>query len=509
MSRIVRFTDRTRAETVRCDVCIVGSGAGGAVLAAKLAEAGHKVVIIEEGSPWPRQQLTLQERDAYPGMYQERATRATADQAITILQGRTVGGSTTINWTTCFRTPAHILAHWESHFGWQNASPADMDPHFASVEERLNIHRWEAFTPNANNHVIERGAEALGWEWGRLRRNVRGCANSGYCGMGCPVDGKQAMGITYLVDAMTAGATIYAETRALRFERQGDRVVALEAVGISPGAGSPDGFALRVEADRFVSSGGAINTPALLLRSGLDGGGRVGKRTFIHPVVALLGIHKEPVEPYYGAPQSVGSHQFIHRGAGKMGFFLEAAPLHPVLGAVAFHGFGEQMAEKLGHLPYISATLALCVDGVLEGDVGGEVTLTSTGQPKLHYPIREPLKEAFQAAHRRLFEVVLASGAEEAMALHHDTLRMHHLDALDAVDHRTYGAHQHAIFTAHQMGGCTMGADPNRSVVDLQHRVRGISNLYVVDGSILPTALGVNPSQTIYGIAHRAAGLLT
>ena len=487
----------------RCDVCIVGSGAGGAVLAAGLAEAGLSVIMLEEGGYHTRNDFTLNEGDAYPAMYQDRGTRATSDLAITILQGRSVGGSTTVNWTTCFRTPERILEHWQRVHGLE-LDAATLAPHFEAVEQRLSIKEWPREVANANNQVLYRGCDALGWAVAPLRRNVKGCANSGYCGLGCPVDGKQAMHVTYLPDAVFAGMDLYANARVDRFEVEAGRVVAVHARVMSDHAGLPDGPRITIRPKVAVCAGGAINGPALLLRSGLTGAGRVGTRTFLHPVVATVGDFPDPIRPFFGAPQAAGSHHFIDRGADKVGFFIEAAPLHPMLSAVAYNPFGQRLHTQMADLASANGLLALQVDGLLPQDDGGTVSLKADGRIQVDYPVRPFLVESMRFATEQLVKIQLAAGAVEVGTAHLDPVRVRTEADLVKLESAAYGAHEHAIFTAHQMGGCAMGADPERSVVDLEHRFRGVDNLFVVDGSVLPTSLGVNPSETIYGLAHRA-----
>jgi len=484
-----------------CDVCIVGSGAGGAVLAAGLVAQGLDVVMLEAGGAFTHEDFDLHEKSAYPAMYQDRGTRATADLAISILQGRTVGGSTTVNWTTCYRTPERILTHWEREHGIEGLDADTLRPHFEAVEERLHIHKWPEGMANANNRVVLRGARALGWEADTTRRNVKGCANSGFCGMGCPVDGKQAMHVTYLRDAVAGGLRLYADTEARRVVVEGGRAVRVDASVLGRSDSRDTGRRVVVRPKAVALCGGAINSPALLLRSGLDLGGRVGRRTFLHPVVGMAGLFEERIEGFYGAPQSAASHHFIERGTDKVGFFLEAAPVHPMLIALGTGGFGAAHAAFMEKLPHAAALLALCVDGLVPGDDGGTVSLRSDGRIRVDYPVRPALEEGFRAAHRALAELALAAGASEAISMHADPVFMASTSDLARLDAAPYGAHAHGIFTAHQMGGCGMGAD---GVVDAEHRLRGVGNLFVVDGSVLPTALGVNPSQTIYGLAHRA-----
>jgi hypothetical protein len=254
-----------------------------------------------------------------------------------------------------------------------------------------------------------------------------------------------------------------------------------------------------------VVSGGAINSPGLLLRSGINPAGRVGLRTFLHPVVGMIGRYKDPVEGFYGAPQSIASHQFVEPDAGQVGFFFETAPVHPMLAASAYPGFGLPMQGFIQELAHVGIMIALHVDGFLPGDEGGTVSLRPGGLPKLNYPVSGPLRQAMATSHKRLAELNFAAGADWVSTLHTNPVKMSDSSDLKRLDDQSYGAFQHAIFSAHQMGGCAMGADPNRSVVDQRCQVRGLTNLFVVDGSVLPTSLGVNPSQTIYGMAHWAA----
>lgn len=487
-----------------CDVCIVGSGAGGGFLAAGLAARGLSVVMLEEGSHRVTADFDLQERHAYPQLYQERGTRATADLAISILQGRTVGGGTAVNWTTCFRTPDRVLRHWQEAHGLEDWSAEALAPHFDAVEARLGIAEWPIELINANNRVLWEGCRALGYEVKPLRRNVRGCANTGYCGVGCPVGAKQSGFLTTLPDAVAAGMQLFANLRADRVELDGDRVVAVHAVALDPVTDRPTGRRVTVRAKVTAVCGGAINSPALLLRSGLSEGG-VGRRTWLHPVVAIPSVHAHRIDGWAGAPQSVGSHAFFDRGPGKVGFFLETTPLQPMLASTGAPVFGAEKQAGLALLPHTASLIAVCVDGLLPGDEGGTVTLRPDGRPRIDYPIGPALQEAFREAMKRMARIALAAGAREAASLHLDAIRMTAEADVARLDSAPYGANQHAIFTAHQMGGCGMGLDPATSVVDPQLRHHRVQNLFVVDGSVLPSAVGVNPSETIYAVAHRAA----
>ena len=500
---ILGAADLTADVDVSCDGCVLGSGAGGAVLAAGLAEQGLSVVILEEGGHFTSKQFRkLDEAWSFPALYQERGTRATADLAITVLQGRSVGGGTTVNWTTCFRTPERILARWREAHGLE-LTAEELAPHFDAVEARLGIERWEAAPPNENNHKLALAAERLGWTWERTRRNVRGCANSGYCGFGCPYDAKQAMGLTYVPDAVAAGARVYSDTRADRIEVEGDRVRAIHASVMDPRRDRPGRTRVVVRPKVAVVAGGAINSPALLLRS-VIGGGPLGRRTFLHPVVSVSGVYDAPVHGWYGAPQSVSSHEFIDRGPDEYGFFLEHAPVHPMLAGVSLPVGGAAQQEAMGLLARTSSMLALHVDGLLPGDDGGTVSLRGDGRARLDYPIPERLQRAMRSSHGIMARAHLAAGAVRVATLHGTPRVLASEAELPLLDEAPYGAGEVAVFSAHQMGGCAMGPDPATSVVGPDLRHHRVPNLFVVDGSVLPTALGVNPSETIYGLAHRA-----
>ena len=283
-----RVIDATRLErdlVLEADAVIVGTGAGGGTTAEILAEAGWRVVMLEEGPLKSSRDFRMLESDAYPQLYQESAARKTRDKAINILQGRCVGGGTTVNWTSSFRTPPATLAYWRTHFGLDGFSVDAMAPWFERMERRLSIAPWEV-APNANNAALARGAGKLGIVAPAIRRNVKGCWNLGYCGMGCPTNAKQSMLVTTIPAALDRGGSLVTGARAHRLVVAGDRITALEARAMDAAGVAPTARVITVRAKYFISAAGAIGTPALLLRSGVPDPHRlVGKRTFLHPSV--------------------------------------------------------------------------------------------------------------------------------------------------------------------------------------------------------------------------------
>jgi choline dehydrogenase-like flavoprotein len=486
---------------VEVDFCVVGSGAGGSIAAAMLAQAGAHVAIIEEGAHHTKRDFNMQEAWAYPALYQEHGNRATDDLAIMILQGRAVGGGTTVNWTSSFRTPEATLRLWAERHGVRGLDAATLAPHFGAVEQRLSIGKGNEDDVNRNNRKLWDGAARLGWGPELIRRNVKGCARLGYCGMGCPLDAKQSALITYVPDAIAAGAEVYTDCRARLLETDRGRARAVVADVLDRATDRVRGRLVVHVRRGIVLAAGAINTPALLLRSKAGtGSGVVGKRTFLHPTVPMTAFYDEPIEGFYGAPQSVSVHHFADRGE-DVGYFLETAPTHPMLTAIAFPGGGDAHREKLARLAYAQATVALLIDGHHD-DAGGTVSVDGEGRAKLRYPISSALREAGVHALQSMARLQLAAGAREVVTLHDSPLTLRGEADLARVAEAPFGANLHTLFSAHQMGGCPMGEDPRTSVVSSRGRHHELESLWIVDGSVFPTSLGVNPQLSIYAHAR-------
>ncbi len=491
--------------TLDADICIIGTGAGGAVAASIFARSGKTVVLLEEGGYYTSADFTARERDTEPRLYQEGMTRTTKDAGISVLQGKAVGGTTVVNWTTSFRTPEDVVDHWHKKHAVGGFAYADLIPHYEAIERRLAIAKVPYDSLNANNRTLYDGCKKLGWEVDTLRRNVFGCLQSGFCHLGCPVNAKRSMLVTMIPDALDAGARLLFRARADKLERAGGAIARVRGTLLDAEGRSATGKSFTVTARRFIVSGGAINSPALLLRSGLDSGGLVGARTFLHPVIGSSALYDEPIEPQRGAPQSAASHHFAHRG-DEMGFFLEAAPWYPGLASTAAPGYGSSHADFMRQVAHTATHIAIGIDGFHDDLPGGRVTLRSSGAPLLDYAITPKMWSAFRFAQKRLAEAQFASGARKVMTLHERPVVLEGKLDEAAIDAARWEIGCVPVFTAHQMGGCPMGDDPAVSVVrssDLRHHT--IENLHVIDGSVFPTSLGVNPQESIYGLSHLMA----
>ena len=497
--------------TLEADIAIVGSGAGGATSAEILSAAGFKVLLIEEGGLFTSSDFKLQEDEAYPALYQEGLGRMSKDGAITILQGRAVGGTTLVNWTSCFRTPEPTLAHWASEHGVRGHSSDELAPWFARMEERLGISPW-AMPPNANNDVLRRGCEQLGLHWQVIPRNVRGCWNLGYCGLGCPTNAKQSMLVTSIPALLDNGGELVYLARAERLQLDGERVAGLECVAMDERSVAPTGRRIQVRARHYILAGGSINTPGLLLRSEApDPHGILGKRTFLHLTTFSWAQFDQPINPFYGAPQSIYSDHFQwQNGAtGPMGYKLEVPPMQPGFSATVLGGTGVANSELMQQLPNSNMMIALLRDGFHPDSSQGEVQLRNDGSPVLDYRLTDYTWEAVRRTYQSMADIQFAAGARTVTPVHNDARPAKNLaearEMIDALDLRRFKAR---LGSAHVMGGCAMGEDATRAVTDSLGRHHQVENLSIHDGSLFPTSIGANPQLSIYGITARLSSLL-
>lgn len=491
---------------IETDIAIIGTGAGGGTSAEILTKAGLKVLLIEEGPLKSSDSFRMDEREAYRDLYQENAGRMSKDGAISILQGRCVGGSTVVNWTSSFRTPEPTLNHWQQEFDVKDSSPEEMAPWFAQMEQRLNISPW-IVPPNENNSVLSRGSEALGISWKVIPRNVAGCWNLGYCGTGCPTNAKQSMLVTTIPSALEKGASLLYQARAERLALDGDKVAGIELTALDTNK-KPNGNKIIVKAKQVIMACGGINGPALLLRSQVpDPQELVGKRTFLHPVPFIFAQFDEKIDPYYGAPQSIYSDHFQWESVdGQMGYKLEVPPMQPGLTSVLMSGHGEDMVESMSQLPNTHSMLALLRDGFNEESQGASIELADDGSPIINYPLNDYLWDGVKRAHLSMAEIQFAAGAKRVRPAHTESEWYSSWpQAKAAIEQTEFKQSATLLGCAHVMGGLPIGENKEKCLVDSQGKYHYLDNLYVMDGSLFPTSIGANPQLSVYGIACRLA----
>ena len=481
----------TDGQTLECDVCVVGSGAGGAVAAFEATQAGRSVIVVERGPAWTEADLVPNEAAGSPRLFWDRGLAATEDLGVVLFAGRALGGGTTVNWMTSLRLPDDIRAEWEA-LG-SDGMGAELNRHYDAVEQRIDVNTDESIQ-NAQNAALARGLEALGKPWSVIPRNARGCGDCGHCGYGCRAGAKQSSARTYLADAVRLGARVVVDCDARTITSQNGTVTGITAIA--------DGRRITVRASQVVLAGGSIGTPALLLRSGL-GGPNAGRRLFLHPVPAVFARYADPIRMWSGVPQSVVSDAYA-RLDGTYGFRLEVPPVLPgVAAAGEVWRSAAQHRETMLGLDHFAAFIPIVRDRE-----PGRIHIDKDGAPLVSYVVRGADRAMCARAIVETTRVHLAAGAREVRTFHTRPLAIEPGGDIDAfaaaVNGRGVAPNTVGMFSAHQMGTAGMGSS-RESVSDPDGAVRGIRGLHVVDASAFPNASGVNPMLTVMALARRNA----
>lgn len=498
--------------TLRCDAVIVGSGAGGAVAATRLAEAGREVVIIEEGDYLHAPDFTDDEGALMPRLFADQAMRATVDASVLLLQGATAGGGTTVNWMLMFRAPDHVLEEWERTLGIAGWSARELAPAFDRIEREVHARQVPSDAHAPSNRIVLDGARALGWHATETAINAQGCVRAGTCSLGCRYDAKQSALVAWLPRAFAAGARMYTGARVDRIELVGSatgnsegspRRKAVHATVRDAVTGETVGR-LRVEAPIVMLAAGAVGTPAILERSGLGGGG-VGRYLRLHPTTGVMGRYGREMYPLAGIPQSVVCDEFSRRDANGYGFWIECPALQPALASAALSGFGAAHLEDMRALANTAALIVLVRDGSGEDGSLGSVWVDRAGRTRVRYRLGAADRANLAAGVEATARLHLAAGAQEVVSLHTPAVRVSSTSQLGRIGEASYAPNRIALFSAHVNGTCRMGVRPATSGTDPDGQRHGVAGLYVCDGSLLPTSLGVNPQETIMALASVVA----
>lgn len=482
---------------ISCDVVVVGSGPGGQTVAAHLASAGLDVVVVEKGSYRSESEFHHYESQSQRELYLYGATLTSVDGGVRIISGSTLGGGAVVNYTVSFHTPPRVREQWARISGIDAFVSGEFEASLDEVATKLNVNR-DSSALNPRERFVEDGLKQLGWHVDQMPRNVKGCPQDeqcGFCGFGCRHGAKQGARV-FLEEAVANGARVItgvdARTVAIRDGR---------AVGIEGLAG---GRTVKIEARKaVVIAAGSIESPALLLRSGLRG--QVGHHLHLHPGTGVWGLFDDEARPWEGVQMSRYSDEFRGWDDGY-GPILESVPIHPAAFATVTPWMSadehHELMERYAHTSLI-APLA-------RDRTEGRVTIDKSGAPRVDYTLnaddeRRVIESVIQAA--RVFE---AAGAREIWSTHAKRISFEPgtpgvyerwVDEIRAIGYKPASS---LLASFHQMGSCRMGVDPSSSAVDANNQSHEVRDLYVTDGSNFPDASGVNPMLSIFGIANRA-----
>jgi choline dehydrogenase-like flavoprotein len=482
--------------TVTTQFCIIGSGVGGSTAACVLAEAGRDVVILESGPFRTAADFPSDETTALRELYADAGMRGTDDLSLSILQGRCVGGGSTVNWMVMLRTPDYVLEEWARDHGVVDMSPGEMRAGFERFERENGVGRVADAAHSRANRLLLDGSRALGWRVESANVNARECMRSGACGLGCPYDAKQSMLKTYLARALDSGAHLYSGVHAVRITNTAGMKVVY--------AISSTGARVTIRAHRVILAAGAVETPALLQRSGL-GNHNVGKHLRLHPTTAVVGVYDECVYAGTGIPLTAVCDEFV-RLHGDYGHWIETAPLAAGLAATVLPGFGEAHRSQMKAYAHFAPLIVLARDGSPDDPSRGRVQWERRGRARIDYRLSHADRAILIHGMESAARIHFAMGARSVFTLHRaeETLRSTNDITKIRSANRRFG--DPMLFSAHVIGTCRIGASARDGACNPDGELRGSNGIYVMDGSLLPTAPGVNPHETIAGMVHLLAG---
>lgn len=483
-----------------CDVVIVGSGAGGSVMAQILSAAGQRVIVLEEGPYYtPAEYGAFRPTETMRRLFREAGLLAAfglgQTPVIGLSAGRCVGGSSVLTGGVCFRIPSDVHEHWVSELGLDDLSEKDMDPAYREVERRIRVGEVPASMRSGSTERFVAGAERLGISMHSTRRNTNGCIGNGRCNFGCPSGAKMSVDVSYLPDAMRQGARVISDALVEKVIVERGRAVGVEGKILSGPGGRP-GPAFRVSARAVVAACGTLHTPLLFLRSGL---GRrtpaLGRNVTLHPALRLSALFDDVLQGWNGSLQSVFSNHFANEGITLVGVY---SPVNVL--AAALPGVGPAHRRLIAEMPRHGVFGAMVHD---EG--GGSVRMGTGREPVLTYRLAPRDLLRLRRSITILAEMAFAGGAREVYVPIFGVPPIRSMQDARNLEHAPLDARRIECIAFHPLGSARMATDARRGVVDPNGESYEVENLYVSDGSVLPTSIGVNSQVPIMAMATRIA----
>ncbi len=489
--------------TQTVDVCVIGSGCGGATTARILAEAGREVLVLEEGPDRTGRALTQREGAMYDQLYMDRGGRMTDDKSISVLQGRVLGGGGVINASDVVPMPPEVIEHWRTKHGLTDFTAEALAPHEAAALKDLSAQRIPEAMVNSANAAVRRGAEALGWRGEIMMNNRVGCAGLGTCLIGCPVDAKRNPRFVAIPAAMRAGARFYVRARAMLLADAGAELKTLTVRRLDPG-GYHEGASFTVKARTVIVAANAVASAQLLLRSGV-GNEHVGRHLMLQPQLGVGGVFEEPLEAWRGIPQSYALTEFEtcdpDRGLG--GFRIEGIMGTPgiVASSIPRPGVpGKALMRQFGHL---AGVLCLCPD-----TPSGRVELTSGGRLRIRYEQRPDLHERLRASAKAAARIFFAAGAKQVVVPVGAGLQLDGPGDVDRIDALRFRSAEAPLISAHQQGTLRMAPSARDGALDPSGAVYGTRGVYVFDSSGFPSSSSTHTMTPIITVARFLASRL-
>jgi choline dehydrogenase-like flavoprotein len=490
-------------QSFSADLVVIGSGAGGSMAAMAAAEAGLKVYVLEAGAFVPPSRMTQREEEMLPQLLWDNGGRMTKDKATRIHQGRGVGGSTLHNINLCKRIPGPVLAQWRRERGLAHLPEDRWNTLYDEVEDLLTVSEVPPSRWSRHNQILKQGCEALGWRGGGLAHNRSGCLGSGFCLLGCAYDAKNNALKVPIPRAIDAGASVLANCQAITIDHAGGTVQGVNAVALHPITRKVLG-AVRIDAPRVCVSASATGTAAILQRSRIpDPGGETGERLRIHPALVAAGVFRDPVRAWQGIPQTYECTQFLDFEAAHSGGppppntrnWIVTAFAHPVGTATMMPGLGADHTDTMSNYAHMAVLTSMLHDntaGVVRpsGDLGLSID---------YWPDEADCEELVRGLVASV-ELLLAAGAEKAVVPTDPVRIFRRGDDLSELRKLKLTRGLLDVTAVHPMGSVPMGDDPTVAAVGSNGRHHHVDGLWVADGSLFPSSIGVPPQLSIYAM---------
>jgi choline dehydrogenase-like flavoprotein len=503
IQRPIKPIDIFKDTVLSCEILIIGSGAGGGVVAGELAEAGLEVIVAEKGIYLHDTEFSNREAESVAALYDAKGLLATKDGSMTIFAGSNLGGGTTINWSGSLKTPDYILEEWAKEADLPFLLTPEYQKGFEAVMQATKVSTNETIH-NAQNQMLWQGSEKLGHLLKLMPRNTAGCLahgtkECGYCSLGCKHGAKMSMTKTYLQRAFDKGAKIITQLAIEKILIENGK--AIGAVGTYYGFGEPK--KVEIKAKKVVVAAGSIQTPALLLRSGLQHSA-IGKHLYLHPTTVVSAIYPQMIKSWEGVMMSAINDEFS-RMTGNFGFKIETPPVHAGLFGLGMPWVSAKQHKEL----VLKAQYAAHFIILTRDKFGGSVKINKYGRPEVQYRLHDFDKQHILRGLAEGIKIHLAAGAKEAYLAHNELKSYKAGEGLSnletTINSLKWQANRFGLFSAHQMGTCRMGGNRKTHAAKPTGELYEVKNLYVADGSLFPLCSGVNPMLSIQTLAYWVA----
>jgi len=501
----LKFIKILNSEDLSCDTVIVGSGAGGSVVASVLTKKGASVIVVEKGPYLKPNEMTQQEMPMIRKLYERQGTLASEDGGMGIFAGSCIGGGTTVNWAGSFRTPNYVLHEWATEHQNPHFLDKAYQANFEFIENRTKVNSSYQ-KHNLQNQSLKNGSELIGLKVKNIPRNIANSDDTefynrqGFMGLGDPHHHKQSAIITFLNDACDNGARLLCDTEVTNVVIKNGAAIGINVIQKNNGKTT----SCFIKAKKVVVAGGAIHTPAILMRSGLQHS-QLGKNLYLHPVMAVMGKYAEKSYPWHGPMMSIVNDSFTQL-TGNYGFKIETPPVHPAMMSLAIPWQnGAECKQEMLNAADFATFIVLCRD-----KYGGSIKLGKRKQPLVHYTLNQFDLNHLLTGLQASCKIHYAAGANE-IAILHNNFEKYNRNKGNLAEYiarnikKKWKPNYFPLLSAHQMGTCRMGGNRKDYPLSPTGQFWGVKNLYVADGSVFPSASGANPMLSIQALANHIA----